>query len=58
MTASVTDLDGDVSGVTWQWSRGHAAIREHTDCDIEKATSDTYKPVGGGRHPDGDGVCS
>ena len=21
ITASVTDLDGDVSGVTWQWSR-------------------------------------
>ena len=25
ITASVTDLDGDVSGVTWQWSRDSVA---------------------------------
>ena len=25
ITASVTDLDGDVSGVTWQWSRSDAS---------------------------------
>ena len=37
ITASVTDLDGDVSGVTWQWSKGGN--------DIAKATSATYKPV-------------
>ena len=46
ITASVTDLDGDVSGVTWQWSR--ALLNENgTFTDIEKATSATYKPVKG-----------
>ena len=37
ITASVTDLDGDVSNVTWQWSKD--------DGNIAKATSATYKPV-------------
>ena len=44
ITASVTDLDGDVSGVTWQWSRNASQNGGFTD--IEKATSATYKPVG------------
>ena len=43
ITASVTDLDGDVSNVTWQWSRD-APRRWHFTA-IEKATSATYKPV-------------
>ena len=45
ITASVTDLDGDVSGVTWQWSRDSVATGDNFT-DIEKATSATYKPVG------------
>ena len=37
LTASVTDIDGPVTGVKWQWS-----IR---NSEIEDATSDTYTPV-------------
>ena len=37
VTASLTDIDGPVSGVTWQWSAGNT--------DIEDATSDTYTPT-------------
>ena len=37
VTASLTDIDGAVSGVTWQWSAGNT--------DIEDATSDTYTPT-------------
>ena len=37
VTASLTDIDGAVSGVTWQWSDGST--------DIEDATSDTYTPT-------------
>ena len=37
VTASLTDIDGPVSGVTWQWSSNNT--------DIEDATSDTYTPV-------------
>ena len=44
ITASVTDLDGDVSNVTWQWSRDACCNGNFTD-DIAKATSATYKPV-------------
>ena len=37
LTASLTDIDGPVTGVKWQWS-----IR---NSDIDDATSDTYTPV-------------
>ena len=37
VTASLTDIDGQVSGVTWQWSVGGSAIAD--------ATSDTYTPT-------------
>ena len=37
VTASLTDPDGSISGLTWQWSRSNTAI--------ENANSDTYKPV-------------
>ena len=40
MTASLTDIDGPVTGVKWQWS-----IRGSDDSD--DATSDTYTPVAG-----------
>ena len=36
LTASLTDIDGGVTGVTWQWSNG---------TDIDDATSDTYTPT-------------
>ena len=35
--AKLKDLDGNISGLTWQWSKGGS--------DIEGATSDTYTPV-------------
>ena len=38
LTASLTDIDGGVSDVKWQWS---------SNSDIEGATSDTYTPDGG-----------
>ena len=44
ITASLTDLDGDVSNVTWQWSRDTSATGNNFE-DIVKATSATYKPV-------------
>ena len=37
VTASLTDIDGPVSGVTWQWSVGGS--------NIDDATSDTYTPT-------------
>ena len=37
VTASLMDIDGPVSGVTWQWS--------NTNGPIEDATSDTYTPT-------------
>ena len=37
LTASLTDIDGPVTGVKWQWS-----IR---NSEIDDATSDTYTPV-------------
>ena len=37
VTASLTDIDGPVSGVTWQWRIGGS--------DIADATSDTYVPA-------------
>ena len=37
LTATLTDPDGDISGVTWQWERGTTPI--------DDATSATYTPV-------------
>ena len=37
VTASLTDIDGPVSGVMWQWSSNTT--------EIDDATSDTYTPV-------------
>ena len=45
ITASVSDPDGDVSGVTWQWARSSSDQENGSYTDIEKATSATYKPV-------------
>ena len=38
VTATLTDPDGSISKLTWQWSDGNT--------DIGDATSDTYTPVG------------
>ena len=38
LTASLTDIDGGVSDLKWQWSRGDGTL-------IEGATSDTYTPT-------------
>ena len=43
-TASVTDPDGNVSGVTWQWSRSSQPHNGFTD--ITGATNAVYTPVG------------
>ena len=37
VTASLTDPDGSISSLTWQWSKGNNAIAD--------ANSDTYTPV-------------
>ena len=45
LVASLTDLDGSVSNVTWQWSS--AATAGGTFTDIASATSASYTPVAG-----------
>ena len=47
ITASVTDPDGDVSNVTWQWYDNTIVDSDLTQNAIAKATSATYKPVEG-----------
>ena len=39
LTASLTDPDGGVHGITWQW------FRDDVNTPIVGATSDTYKPA-------------
>ena len=41
--ASLTDPDGSISGLTWQWSR--STSKTGTFTDIDDANSDTYTPV-------------
>ena len=45
VTASLTDPDGDITGLKWQWSRADSA--QGTFEDIEGATSATYTPIQG-----------
>ena len=46
--ASLTDPDGGISGLTWQWSIDGATGQGSTlDGDIEDATADTYIPKAG-----------
>ena len=42
LTATLTDPDGNVSGVTWSWAR---SSDQSTWTDISEATSATYTPV-------------
>ena len=44
LEASVTDPDGSVSGLTWQWSSADTAA-DGSFTDITGATSDSYTPV-------------
>ena len=46
VTASVTDPDGSISGLTWQWSISSGATAT-AQGDIAGATSDTYTPKAG-----------
>ena len=46
VTASVTDPDGSISGLTWQWYDGMIESNLETNA-IEGANSDTYTPVEG-----------
>ena len=48
LTASLTDIDGGVSDLKWQWSK------EGGTGGIDGATSDTYTPDGGDDGDDGD----
>ena len=41
--ASLTDPDGSISGLTWQWSR--STSKTGTFTDIDDVNSDTYTPV-------------
>ena len=45
LTATLSDPDGGVSGVTWQWAR--ATSTDGVWTDISRATSDTYTPASG-----------
>ena len=45
LTATLEDLDGEPSGMGWQWAQ--SASRSGTYADISGATSATYTPVAG-----------
>ena len=45
LTASLTDADGGVTGVMWQWASSDAM--DGTWTDISGATSDSYTPMAG-----------
>ena len=46
LTATLTDPDGSVSNVTWQWARDTSKNGSFTD-NISEATSASYRPVPG-----------
>ena len=43
LTATLTDPDGDISGVTWQWAKSSSKTGTYTD--ISGETSASYTPV-------------
>ena len=45
LTATLTDPDGDISDLTWQWER-RSSIRDIGWTEIFAATSKTYRPTG------------
>ena len=46
LTATVTDPDGDVTNVIWQWTSGSTKLTSDAE-DIDDATSATYTPTAG-----------
>ena len=57
LTATLTDIDGAVSDVTWMWERDTGTWRLHQPGTIEGADSATYTPTADddGQVPAGDG---
>ena len=47
LSASLTDPDGDISGLMWQWYDGTFDAADPTTNAIEDATSAAYTPVAG-----------
>ena len=52
VAASLTDPDGSISGLRWQWYRGEGnatecPVADSDGCLIKDATSDTYTPTEG-----------
>ena len=47
ITARLTDPDGSISGITWQWYDNTISDSDLTVNAIDKATSATYTPVAG-----------
>ena len=45
VTASLSDPDGSISGLSWQWYDGNVNEGDLTENAIEDANSDTYTPV-------------
>ena len=45
VTASLTDPDGSVSSLRWEWYDGGIDVNNLTQNAIEGATSDTYTPT-------------
>ena len=61
VTASLTDPDGSISGLRWQWSRGtggtdECAVGNLNNCLIKDATSDTYTPTAADEAADDNGI--
>ena len=65
LTAGLTDPDGDITGLMWQWYRStnialnpdpaaltttECELDDSNDCVIKDATSAAYIPTSGGRH--------
>ena len=53
LTATVTDPDGDVTNVIWQWTSGSTKATADAE-DIDDATSATYTPTAGDPADDDD----
>ena len=45
LTATLTDPDGDISGITWQWAKSNSGSKTANYTDISGETASTYTPV-------------
>ena len=45
LTATLTDPDGDTSGITWQWAKSNSGSKTANYTDISGETASTYTPV-------------